>query len=89
MSTSSPRPRAKHVSFAGGLMHIELEDGRVIHARYNCFPRLAKASDAQRNRWELVGHGVGIHWLDVDEDLSTDGLLRDAVAVTASNEAAE
>jgi hypothetical protein len=90
MSTSAPdRPRAKHVWFDGGLLRVELEDGRVLHTRYDRFPRLAAASDAQRAAWELIGRGVGIHWPELDEDLSMDGLLCTAVAVAASPEAAE
>jgi hypothetical protein len=90
MNTSAPnRPRAKRVWFESGLMHVELVDGRVVHARFSRFRRLAAATNAQRDAWELVGRGVGIHWPEIDEDLSTDGLLRDAVAVSAAPEAAE
>ncbi len=90
MNTSDPdRPRARRVWFDAGRLHVELADGRVVHARYDRFPRLAAASDAQRGTWEIIGHGVGIHWPEIDEDLSTDGLLRDAVSVSASHEAAE
>ncbi len=90
IDTSEPnRPRARRVWFDAGLMHVELVDGRVLHARYDLFERLMSASPAQRDNWELIGAGVGIHWPDLDEDLSTDGLLQDAVAVTASHEAAE
>lgn len=84
MNSSQPnRPRAGRVWFDNGLLHVELLDGRVIAARYDTFPGLASASPAQRENWEIIGAGVGIRWPDVDEDLSTDGLLRDAVSVTA------
>jgi len=90
MNSSDPsRPRAKRIWFAADLMHVELEDGRVLHVRYDRFKRLGSATEAQRANWQLIGRGVGIHWPDLDEDLSTDGLLRDAVAVSASHEAAE
>ena len=82
MNTSTPnRPRAHDVRFDGGLMHVELEDGRVLTTSYDRFPKLVHAKPVQRNRWEIIGHGVGIHWPDLDEDLSTDGLLRDAIRV--------
>ncbi len=82
------RPRATRIWFDAGLMHLELADGRVVHARYDRFPRLATASHAQRGAWELIGHGVGIHWPEIHEDLSTEGLLRDAMSVSAPPEAA-
>ncbi len=85
MNSSHPnRPRAKHVWFAENLLHVELRDGRVVSARYDMFPRLANAMPEQRDNWELIGEGVGIHWPDVDEDLSTDGLVRDAVSISSS-----
>ena len=65
-------------------MRVELVDGRVITARYDTFHRLRDATKTQRENWQLIGRGVGIHWPDVDEDLSTDGLLRDAISVAAS-----
>ena len=84
MNSSQPnRPRAKHLWFDGDLLRVELEDGRVLAVRYGVFPRLAKASRAQRNNWKLIGRGVGIHWPAIDEDLSTDGLLRDAISLTS------
>ena len=84
MNSSQPhRPRAQRVWFADGLLHVELADGRTVSARYEMFPRLVNATPAQRDHWEIIGAGVGIHWPDVDEDLSTDGLVRDAVAITS------
>ena len=82
MNSSDPkRPRATRAWFGSGLLHVKLEDGRVLSAAYKRFTRLARATPAQRNHCELVGKGVGIHWPDIDEDLSVDGLLRDAVRV--------
>jgi len=83
MNSSHPNePLAKSVRLApDGLIFVELVDGRVIAARYDTFSRLKKASDKQRTNWRLIGDGVGIHWPDVDEDLSTEGLLRDALLV--------
>ncbi len=85
MNTSSPdRPRAKDLWFSRGLMNVELVDGRVVVVRYRRFARLARATAAERSRWKLIGRGVGIRWPELDEDLSTDGLLRDAVAVRSA-----
>jgi YD repeat-containing protein len=89
MNTSHPeRPRAHRVWFAGQLILVELNDGRVVSSRYDRFSRLAAATAAQRMNWEIVGRGIGIHWPDLDEDLSTDGLLRDAVSVSAARKKA-
>ena len=59
---------------------IELRDGRVISVPLVWYPRLLDATFAQRKNWKIAGGGYGIHWPDVDEDLSTDGLLRGAPA---------
>lgn len=54
---------------------VELMDGRLIGVPLAWYPRLANATPEQRNHWELAGAGYGIHWPDIDEDLSTEGLL--------------
>jgi hypothetical protein len=59
---------------------VDLMDGRTISAPLAWFPRLANATPAQRANWQKAGGGFGIHWPDVDEDLSTEGLLRGAPA---------
>ena len=59
---------------------VRLVDGRVISVPLTWFPRLLDATAEQRRRWELLGGGVGIHWPDVDEDLSVEGLLWGAPA---------
>lgn len=61
-------------------MTVELEDGRAISAPLAWFPRLLHATPAQRAHWQVAGGGFGIHWPDVDEDLSVEGLLRGAPA---------
>jgi hypothetical protein len=55
---------------------VLLADGRRVSAPLVWFPRLLNATKAQRDRWELLGDGEGIHWPAVDEDLSVAGLLR-------------
>ena len=66
---------ATDVSFTKDKMHIVLADGRELSAPLAWFPRLQKATPAQRKHWRLIGRGVGIHWEDVDEDISVAGLL--------------
>ena len=58
-------------------------DGRSISVPLAWFPRLLSATPEQRARWEPAGAGYGIHWPDLDEDLSTEGLLRGAPAASA------
>ncbi len=61
-------------------LKVSLVDGRTISVPLAWYPRLLHATEAQRNNWEIAGGGYGIHWPDVDEDLSTEGLLRGAPA---------
>ncbi|MEA2163786.1 MAG: hypothetical protein QOK37_1913 [Thermoanaerobaculia bacterium] len=55
---------------------VDLADGRSVSVPLAWYPRLLNASPEQRNRWETAGAGFGIHWPDIDEDLSVDGILR-------------
>jgi hypothetical protein len=55
---------------------VVLADGRELAAPLAWFPRLAQATTDQRQNWRLIGHGHGIHWPDVDEDISVASLLR-------------
>jgi hypothetical protein len=57
---------------------VVLADGRELSAPLAWFPRLAEATEAQRTNWRLIGRGQGIHWPDVDEDISVTSLLRSA-----------
>jgi hypothetical protein len=59
---------------------VDLMDGRTISVPLAWYPRLLHATPAQRQRWETAGGGYGIHWPDIDEDLSTEGLLCGAPA---------
>ncbi|HYR58141.1 MAG TPA: DUF2442 domain-containing protein [Chthoniobacteraceae bacterium] len=54
---------------------VTLADGRRVSAPLEWFPRLLRATPAQRANWSLIGRGVGIHWPDVDEDISVKSLL--------------
>ncbi|WP_372732715.1 DUF2442 domain-containing protein [Novosphingobium sp.] len=62
---------------------VDLMDGRTISVPLAWYPRLLHASAEQRAKWELAGAGFGIHWPEIDEDLSTEGLLRGAPAPDA------
>jgi len=57
------------------MLHVPLSDGRKISVPLNWFPKLRNATPEQRSNWKLIGNGVGIHWDDLDEDLSVAGLL--------------
>lgn len=72
--------RVKSVRVDDERIVVELMDGRAIAAPVSWYPRLANATPEQRANWLLAGAGLGIHWPDIDEDLSTEGLLRGAPA---------
>jgi hypothetical protein len=80
ISTLNPGERVADVSFTEDSLCVSLRDGRRISVPLSWYPRLHNATPAQRNHWELAGAGYGIHWPDIDEDLSTEGLLRGAPA---------
>ena len=63
---------------------VDLMDGRTISVPLAWYPRLFKATPEQRSNWETCSGGYGIHWPDIDEDLSTEGLLRGAPAPKAA-----
>ena len=80
MTSSTPTSpvvsaRATGVRFTDDLLYVQLEDGREIGVPLAWFPRLSAATPEQRANWQLLGRGVGLHWPDVDEDLSVAGLL--------------
>jgi hypothetical protein len=64
-------------------LSVALRDGRTISVPLAWYPRLLNATSAQRKNWQVAGGGYGIHWPDLDEDLSTEGLLRGAPAPRA------
>jgi hypothetical protein len=63
---------------------VDLMDGRTISAPLAWFPRLLSARPEQRDHWQVSAGGFGIHWPEIDEDLSTEGLLRGAPAIRAA-----
>ena len=66
---------AKSVEFDGDLMHVHLTDGRIISAPLIWFPVLREASPQQRAQYEIGAGGRGLHWPELDEDLSVAGLM--------------
>jgi hypothetical protein len=72
--------RVSQVNFDDDRLIVDLMDGRTIAVPLAWYPRLFAATPAQRNHFEIAGAGYGIHWPDLDEDLSTEGLLRGAPA---------
>jgi hypothetical protein len=68
-------PRARVVSIGGNELNVRLDDGRTISVPLSWFPRLLTAPSDQRQNFRLIGGGEGIHWPDIDEDLSVAGLL--------------
>ncbi|MBM3173061.1 MAG: DUF2442 domain-containing protein [Chloroflexi bacterium] len=78
MSTSvikTSEAMATEVWFDSDMMHVRLLDGREISVPVEWFPKLRNASDEQRKKWRLIGKGIGIHWKDIDEDISVAALL--------------
>lgn len=69
------RPVAENVSFTDAELIVTLVDGRTVTVPIAWFPTLASATTAQLEDYELLGDGEGIHWPQLDEDLSVNGLL--------------
>lgn len=67
--------RATAVSFDANSVCFSLADGRSISAPLAWFPRLMEATDQERENWRLIGRGSGVHWPDIDEDISIPDLL--------------
>lgn len=72
--------RVAEVEITDDELSVRLMDGRTISVPLVWYPRLLNASGEQRKNWRIIGGGYGLHWEDVDEDLSTEGLLRGAPA---------
>jgi len=79
-SASAADERVLGVEFTDDALSVSLRDGRKISVPLSWHPRPLHATPTQRGNWKLAGAGYGIHWPDIDEDLSTEGLLRGAPA---------
>ncbi len=77
---SAADERVKNVEVTDDTLSVALMDGRTISVPLAWYPRLLNASKAELQNWQVSGGGYGIHWPDIDEDLSTEGLLRGAPA---------
>lgn len=82
-------PCAQDVRVSEEELEVSLTDGRRIAVPLVWYPRLLEASVAQRDKWELLGNGEGIHWPDLDEDLSVEGLLRGSPSPEARRSAGQ
>jgi hypothetical protein len=80
---SAADERVLGVEFTDDALSVSLRDGRIISVPLVWYPRLLDATPAQRKNWKIAGGGYGLHWPGLDEDLSTEGLLRGASAPKA------
>ena len=86
MSTAvSVESRIDHVEVTDETITAHLVDGRVISVPLAWSWRLSEATPSQRENWRLIGDGHGVHWPDVDEDLSVDGMLNGVPARRPAN----
>lgn len=94
MTTSDIKPGegVKDVHVTEDTLSVDLIDGRTITVPLVWYPKLLHATPGQRADWQICGGGYGIHWPDIDEDLSTEGLLRGATdprGIAPVNQAAD
>ena len=68
-------PSAENVTVTNDTLSVDLSDGRTISVPIAWYPRLSHAELRERENWKLIGGGHGIHWEDIDEDISVEGLL--------------
>jgi hypothetical protein len=68
-------PNAESVSVTEDALSVDLSDGRSVSVPLAWYPRLLHGTKAERERWRLIGRGEGIHWEDLDEDISVESLL--------------
>ena len=75
-SPNDARPvLAQKVTVSDDTLTVDLSDGRTVSVPTDWFPRLSHGSDTERENWRLIGKGEGIHWPDLDEDVSVESLL--------------
>ena len=70
-----PSATADHIEVFDEALVVSLSDGRKVSTPLSRYPRLMHGTPAERDNWRLIGGGYGIHWPDLDEDLSVEGLL--------------
>ena len=69
------KPQARNIRFTSDMMWVDLADGRQLGVPLAYFPRLLHASPAEREKYTISGAGTGLHWDELDEDISVTGLL--------------
>ncbi|MBF0236374.1 MAG: DUF2442 domain-containing protein [SAR324 cluster bacterium] len=69
-------PYAQDIAITSDTLNVDLSDGRSIAVPLAWYPRLVHASREERENWRIIGRGDGIHWEDLDEDISVEGLLK-------------
>jgi hypothetical protein len=74
-AAESGTPNAVNVTVSDDTLSVDLDDGRTISVPLAWYPRLVHGTEQERNNWKLIGRGRGIHWTDLDEDISIIGLL--------------
>jgi len=67
--------RARHITVTDDTLTVDLADGRTISVPLAWFPRLLHGTQEERNHWRLIGQGEGVHWSDLDEDISIENLI--------------
>jgi Protein of unknown function (DUF2442) len=75
LASEMPNAQAATATVGADEIAVDLVDGRTIIAPLGWYPRLAHSTAKERNHWQLIGRGVGIHWPDLDEDISIANLL--------------
>jgi hypothetical protein len=73
--TELAEARAQRVSVTESTLTVDLVDGRTVTVPVTWYPRLAHGTLGERGNWRMIGEGEGIHWPDLDEDISVEGLL--------------
>ncbi len=68
-------PKVENLIVTDETLSVELSDGRTISVPLAWYPRLLNATEKEKKKWKLIGRGVGIHWKDIDEDISIKALL--------------
>lgn len=86
--TNTADERIKAVRIDENLITVDLMDGRIISVPLVWYPTLMNATREQLMNWEIAGGGYGIHWPDLDEDLSSEGFLRGAPSPKKLNRSA-
>ena len=75
LATEFRRVSAQAVTVTDPALIVDLSDGRTVSVPLAWFPRLLHGTTAERNHWRFIGDGEGIHWTDLDEDISVDSLI--------------